>query len=102
MMNSRSSPLALAPNGQGGSQGSEGAGAGKEEGSSVPNGRVFGLGAAPGLPLFLGAALLLVLVVAAAKGLGARGVRRPGGVRGGGLGAALPIPLPSPQRRGAL
>ena len=81
MMNSRSSPLALAANGQGGSQGSEGAGAGKEEGSSVPNGRVFGLGAALGLPLFLGAALLLVLVVAAANGLGARGVGRPGGVR---------------------
>ena len=73
MMNSRSSPLALATNGQGGSQGSEGAGAGKEEGSSVPNGRVFGLGAAPGLPLFLGAALLLMFVVAAANGLGSRG-----------------------------
>ena len=71
MINSRSSPLALAANGRGVPHGYEGAGAGEEEGSSVPDGRVFGLGAAPGLPLFLGAALLLALVVAAANGLGA-------------------------------
>ena len=71
MINSRLSPLTLALNGQGGSQRFEGAGAGEEEGSSVPDDMVFGLGTAPGLPLFLWGALLLALVLAAANGLGA-------------------------------